>query len=68
MTAVTDARTHALEFGYDDKGNPIRLERVDGTFETYVPDAQGNIEQAVNRRGTPVDYVYYPNGLLQRKT
>jgi RHS repeat-associated protein len=68
LIGVTDAKQHLLEYGYDIKGNPIRLGRLDGSFESYQPDAQGNLIQSSNRRGTPIDYSYYPNGLLKRKT
>jgi RHS repeat-associated protein len=68
LIGVTDAKQHLLEYGYDIKGNPIRLGRLDGNFESYQPDAQGNIIQSSKRRGTPIDYSYYPNGLLKSKT
>lgn len=67
LTSVTDAKGHAISYGYDEKGRGNTISHVDGSSSLLEYDERGDIVKSVNRRGGSVSYGYDDEGRLARK-
>ena len=66
LASVTDENSNTIRYSYDDRGNLDAIIYPDNSVERFTPDAQGNIEQYINRRNTAVDYDYNARGQVTR--
>jgi RHS repeat-associated protein len=64
LTRFVDARGIATTQDIDSNGNVLATHYADGTQQSYVHDAAGNVTQQTNRADQVVDYTYDRNGSL----
>jgi len=64
---VRDALGHGIRYGYDARGNLIRITYEDGSHEDFEYDETGNLLAWTNRRGVTTAYSYNARGQLVGK-
>ena len=68
LVSVTDAKGHAIRYGYDGKGRGNSLSYVDGSMSSLEYNEKGDVAKATNRRGETIEYEYDAEGSLTKKT
>ena len=68
LASVTDAKGHAISYGYDDKGRGNSISYVDGSMSSLEYNEKGDVAKAMNRRGETIEYEYDAEGNLTKKT
>ena len=68
LASVTDAKGHAISYGYDDKGRGNSISYVDGSMSSLEYNEKGDVMRATNRRGETIEYEYDAEGNLVKKT
>ena len=68
LASVTDAKGHAISYGYDDKGRGNSISYVDGSMLSLEYNEKGDVVKATNRRGETIEYEYDGEGNLVKKT
>lgn len=67
LASVTDAKGHAISYGYDDKGRGNSISYVDGSMSSLEYNEKGDAVKATNRRGETIKYEYDSEGNLTKK-
>lgn len=67
LKTVTDAKNHAITYGYDSKGRGTSVSFVDGSSSKLEYNDRGDIVKSTNRRGESISYQYDSKGRLTRK-
>ena len=67
LASVTDAKGHAISYGYDDKGRGNSISYVDGSMSSLEYNEKGDVAKATNRRGETIEYEYDAEGNLTQK-
>ena len=68
LASVTDAKGHAISYGYDNKGRGNSISYVDGSMSSLEYNEKGDVARATNRRGQTIKYEYDAEGNLVKKT
>ena len=68
LKAVTDAKSHAVTYGYDEKGRGTSVTFADGSASTLEYNDRGDVVKSTNRRGESIIYEYDDTGRLTKKT
>ena len=68
LASVTDAKGHAFNYGYDDKGRSTSVTYVDGSASSLEYNEKGDVAKSTNRRGESITYEYDAEGTLTKKT
>ena len=68
LKAVTDAKNHAITYGYDSKGCGTSVSFVDESSSKLEYNDRGDIVKSTNRRGESITYQYDSMGRLTKKT
>ena len=67
LASITDAKGHAISYGYDDKGRGNSISYVDGSMSSLEYNEKGDVAKATNRRGETIEYEYDAEGNLTKK-
>ena len=65
LKSVTDAKRHAIEYGYDKKGRSESVAYSDETQSRITYNDKGDVVRATNAKGVEIEYAYDDEG---RKT
>ena len=65
LKSVTDAKRHAIEYGYDKKGRSESVAYPDETQSRIAYNDKGDVIRATNAKGVEIEYAYDDEG---RKT
>ena len=68
LASVTDAKGHAISYGYDNKGRGNSISYVDGSSSSLEYNERGDVVKSTNRRGESITYEYDAEGNLTKKT
>ncbi len=68
LKTVTDAKNHAVTYGYDTKGRGTSVTFADGSASKLEYNSRGDVVKSTNRRGQTVTYTYDAKGRVTKKT
>ena len=68
LKTVTDAKSHAVTYGYDAKGRGTSVTFPDGSASKLEYNSRGDVVKSTNRRGQTVTYAYDSKGRVTKKT
>ena len=68
LKTVTDAKSHAVTYGYDAKGRGTSVTFADGSASKLEYNSRGDVVKSTNRRGQTVTYTYDSKGRVTKKT
>ena len=68
LKTVTDAKNHAVTYGYDAKGRGTSVTFADGSASKLEYNSRGDVVKSTNRRGQTVTYTYDSKGRVTKKT
>lgn len=68
LKTVTDAKSHAVTYGYDAKGRGTSVTFADGSALKLEYNSRGDVVKSTNRRGQTVTYAYDSKGRVTKKT
>lgn len=68
LKTVTDAKSHAVTYGYDAKGRGTSVTFADGSASKLEYNSRGDVVKSTNRRGQTVTYAYDSKGRVTKKT
>ena len=68
LKTVTDAKNHAVIYGYDAKGRGTSVTFADGSASKLEYNSRGDVVKSTNRRGETVTYAYDSKGRIKKKT
>ena len=68
LASVTDAKGHAISYGYDELGRGNSISYVDGSSSSLEYGERGDVVKSTNRRGESITYEYDAEGNLTKKT
>jgi len=68
LKTVTDAKSHAVTYGYDAKGRGTSVTLADGSSSKLEYNSRGDVVKSTNRRGQTVTYTYDSKGRVTKKT
>ena len=68
LKTVTDAKSHAVTYGYDAKGRGTSVTFADGSASKLEYNSRGDVVKSTNRRGQTVTYTYDAKGRVTKKT
>ena len=68
LRSVTDAKGHAVTYGYDSKGRGTSVTLPDNSSSRVEYNSRGDVVKTYNRRGESVSYAYDARGRLAQKT
>ena len=67
LKTVTDAKNHAVTYGYDAKGRGTSVTFADGSASKLEYNSRGDVVKSTNRRGQTVTYTYDAKGRVTKK-
>ena len=68
LKTVTDAKNHAVTYGYDASGRGTSVTFADGSASRLEYNSRGDVVRSTNRRGESITYAYDSKGRLTQKT
>ncbi len=68
LKSVTDAKSHAVTYGYDAKGRGTSVSFPDGSMSRVEYNDRGDVVKSYNRRGESISYTYDAKGRVTKKT
>lgn len=68
LKTVTDAKSHAVTYGYDAEGRGTSVTFADGSASKLEYNSRGDVVKSTNRRGQTVTYAYDSKGRVTKKT
>ncbi|MBQ3808461.1 MAG: RHS repeat protein, partial [Kiritimatiellae bacterium] len=67
LKKVTDAKNHAVTYGYDAQGHGTSVTFADGSASKLEYNNRGDVVKSTNRRGQTVTYTYNAKGRVTKK-